>query len=147
MTLNRWDPLRDLLNFQERMNRAMDSAFFEAISRPTPAWTPVVDVLETPEAYIFRADLPGVGKDRISIEVIGNRLIIRGERTPKAESGLTSYHRLERESGYFERSFGLPGDVDVERAEATYEDGVLQLVLPKSESELRPRSMTIVCLG
>lgn len=135
MTLNRWDPLRDLLNFQEKMTRLMDSAM--DIQKRRVSWKPAVDVLETAEAYIYRADLPGVGKDSINIEVEGNRLTINGERRLEAEPKIAVYHSIERETGLFERQFTLAGHVDIDGAEATYADGVLVLILPKCEEDRR----------
>ena len=146
MTLNRWDPLKDLLSFQERMISLVDSSLAEGVSRRRTWWKPVVDVLETPEAYVFRADLPGVGRDGINIEIHGNRLTISGERSLDAEAHFAAYYSMEREVGLFERSFTLPGNVDVDQARATYEDGVLDLVLPKSFQEGK-RGITVVCLG
>jgi HSP20 family protein len=146
MTLNRWDPLKDLLSFQERMISLADSSLAEGVSRRRTWWKPLFDVLETPEAYVFRADLPGVGRDGINIEIHGNRLTISGERRMDAEAHFAAYHSMEREIGLFERSFTLPGNVDVDRAKAKYEDGVLNLVLPKSLRE-RKRGITVVCLG
>ncbi len=146
MTLNRWDPLKDLLSFQERMISLADSSLAEGVSRRRTWWKPVVDVLETPEAYVFRVDLPGVGRDGINIEIHGNRLTISGERPLDAEAHFAAYYSMEREVGLFERSFTLPGNVDVDRAEAKYEDGVLDLVLPKSRQEGK-RGITVVCLG
>ena len=114
MTLNRWDPLRDLLNFQERVSRLIDSTAEESPSRRQACWCPVVDMLETPDAYIVRAELPGVGRDNINIEVRGNRLRIYGERSVESEPAIAAYHSIERANGMFERSFTLPGQVDLD---------------------------------
>ncbi len=146
MALNRWDPLKDLLNFQEKMARLMHSTGEAQAPKRRATWTPVVDIMETGDAFILRADLPGVGKDKINIEVLGSRLTIQGERPIDDEPQFTSYHHVERETGYFERSFTLPGNIDVDRAKARYSDGVLDLVLPKS-SEERPSTITVVYLG
>lgn len=146
MTLNRWDPLRDLLNFQERANRLLQWSSEEAGSKRRATWCPVVDVLETPEVYIFRAELPGVGKEHINVEIRGNRLRLYGERPPSSEPAIAAYHSIERVHGLFERSFELPGLVDADRAEARYVDGVLEITLPKIEEEL-DRPISIVCLG
>jgi HSP20 family protein len=146
MTLNRWDPLRDLLNFQERANRLLEWSAEEHASKRRATWCPVVDVLETPEAYIFRAELPGVGKEHINVEIRGNRLRLYGERHMSAEPAIAAYHSIERVHGVFERNFELPGLVDAEQAEARYLDGVLEIVLPKVEEE-SDRPISIVCLG
>jgi len=103
-------------------------------------------MLETPEAYIFRAELAGVGKQNISIEVHGRRLTISGERFVESEPRLAAYHSIERVQGYFERSFNLPERVDLEAAEANYVDGVLEVRLPKAGND-RERTITVVCLS
>lgn len=144
MTLNRWDPFRDLLSFQERMNRLMDLSFAEPSRGLRSAWSPAVDVLETPDAYIFRVDLPGVGKDRISIEVRSKRLTVKGERELEAEPRIAAFRSIERETGAFERSFVLPGEVNAEEATAKYVDGVLHIVLPKG-GEKDTRDISVVC--
>lgn len=132
MTLNRWDPLRDMLSFQEKLNRFVDSCFEEKPIRRTVGWCPVVDILETPEAYIFRAELPGVGKDNINVEVASKFLKLSGERFDQPDPPLAAYHRIERGHGVFERTFTLPGSVDPEKAEARYVDGLLEVYLPKA---------------
>ncbi len=144
MTLNRWDPFRDLLKFQEKMNRFMDSSFAEPSRKTRSVWNPAVDVLETPDTYIFRVDLPGVGKDRISIEIRSRRLTIKGERDIEGEPRIAAYHSIERETGAFERNFMLPGEVNADEAEAKYKDGVLQIVLPKGGEE-STCDISVVC--
>jgi len=135
MTLNRWDPLRDMLSFQEKLNRFVDSCFEDRPVRRSVGWCPAVDVLETPDAYIFRAELPGVGRDNISLEVTGNRLKLSGRRFDDEDPPLAAYHRIERGHGDFERTFTLPGLVDTENAEARYLDGLLEVYLPKADSQ------------
>jgi len=146
MSLNRWDPLRDLLNFQERVNRLIHPSTREWESRQRRRWHPAVDVLETPEAYILRADLPGVGRENIIIEVRGNHLILSGERVVESEPEIAAYHSIEKIHGVFERRFSLPGHVDVENAKARYVDGVLEILLPKSKEEPTQRTVTVACL-
>jgi len=145
MTLNRWDPLRDLLNFQEKMSRLLDAAGEEGTCKRTACWCPNVDILETSDGYLFRAELPGVGRENISIEVRGNHLVLSGERPIESDPKITAYRSIERVHGFFERSFQLPGKVDVEKAEARYVDGVLEVFLPKSQEE-RNRSVNVVYL-
>jgi HSP20 family protein len=133
MTLNRWDPFRDMLSFQEKLNRFVDSCFDESSLRPTACWSPIVDVLETPDAYIFRVELPGVGKSNISVEVAGSHLRLSGERPGDTDPPHAAYHRIERVHGVFERTFTLPGPVDADKAEAKYLDGLLEVYLPKTD--------------
>ncbi|MDQ7782449.1 MAG: Hsp20/alpha crystallin family protein [Desulfomonilaceae bacterium] len=146
MTLNRWDPLRDLLNFQERVSRLIDASARESLARRQACWSPVADILETPDAYVLRAELPGVGRDNINIEVRGNLVRIYGERALESEPAIAAYHSIERVHGMFERTFTLPGPVDMDRSEAKYEDGMLEVNLPKSD-EVRERSISVVCLS
>jgi len=135
MTLIRWDPLRDLLSFQERVSRIIDSAQEECTARRQTIWTPVVDVLETPDAYIFRAELPGVGKENINIEIRGNRLTLTGRRSVESEPAIAAYHTIERIHGVFARSFSLPGRVESDKATARYVDGMLEIVVPKAADD------------
>jgi len=145
MTLNRWDPLKDLLNFQEKLHRIAHHQADPRI-RCTGHWCPVVDILETPDSYIFRLEVPGVGRENISVELRNNRLILSGTRPMPDEPQFAAYHIIERVHGYFERSFSIPGNVDADKARATYVDGVLEVVLPKAEEEA-DRTVHIVCLG
>jgi HSP20 family protein len=145
MTLNRWDPLRDLLNFQEKMSRLLDVCGEEGTCKRTASWCPTVDILETPDGYVFRAELPGVGRENINIEVRGNELVLYGERPIESEPRVAAYRRIERVHGFFERRFPLPGNVDVDKAEAKYVDGILDVFLPKSQED-RNRSVDVVYL-
>jgi HSP20 family protein len=96
MTLNRWDPFKDLLNFQEKMARLMHATAGAEAPKRRATWRPVVDIMETSEAFILRADLPGVGKDKINIEICGPKLTIQGERPLADEPQDTAYHHGER---------------------------------------------------
>jgi HSP20 family protein len=146
MTLNRWDPLRDLLNFQEKMSRITGSSLEEKVSKRVACWCPVVDILETPDAYIFRAELPGVGIDNISIEVRENHLVLSGERPLESEPRVAAYLSIERSHGCFERSFPLLGGIDIVNAKASYEDGILEVTLPKSRDESET-SIRVICVS
>lgn len=146
MTLNRWDPLRDLLNIQERVHRIIDYTREEWVSRRQTCWSPVVDVLETPDSYIFRIELPGVGRENINIEIAGDHLRLYGERPLESEPAIAAYHSVERVHGLFERIFTLPGEIDGDNSQATYCDGLLEIILPKA---MQPgeRKVSVVCLG
>jgi HSP20 family protein len=143
MTLNRWDPFRDLLNFQDKVHRLIESKFHEDRVSRGVCWYPPVDMLETPDSYIFRAELPGVGIDNIDIEVRNRRLKVSGVRPVEAEPVIAAYHSIERVHGQFERIFALPGDVDVDKIKAKYLDGLLEIVLPKSKEKV-PRTIAVV---
>jgi HSP20 family protein len=146
MTLTRWDPLKDMLSFQERVNHIMDAFARRREGTGRACWCPVVDILETPDSYIFRAELPGVGKENINVEVAGNRLTLSGKRPIEQDPVIAAYHTIERVHGFFERSFSLPGPVDAENARAKYRDGVLEVFLPKAE-EHAERAIAVVRLG
>jgi len=105
-------------------------------------WTPPVDIYETDDALILKAELPGVSKDDVSIEIHHNTLVLRGQRKHEAEVNEDHYHRVERAYGSFQRSFMLPTLVDQEHVQATYHDGVLELRLPKSEAS-KPKRVAI----
>lgn len=146
MKLIKWDPLRDLLNFQERVNRLQDVKASDSTMTRDSYWCPALDILETGDAYVVWAELPGVGKDRIQIEVIGRQVILSGTRTVENEFESAEYRSVERVHGYFQRRFELPGPIDVDNSVAKYVDGVLQLYFPKLE-EAEDRCVRIECAG
>jgi HSP20 family protein len=132
--MRRWDPLRDLLNLQERMNRLFD----ESLSRarpdeiPSPTWIPLADVYETPEGFVVQAELPGLTREEIDLRIEGNRLILRGTRRQTAQTRPESFHRMERSYGPFERSFTFSEALDPDNVKAVFEEGILRLDLPKA---------------
>ncbi len=146
MKLIKWDPLRDLLSFQERVNRLNDSRISESNLNRGPSWCPALDILETSDAYVIWAELPGVGRDHIEIEVIGRKVVLSGSRTVENEYESAQYKSVERVQGYFQRSFDLPGPIDVDNSVAKYVDGVLELYLPKALEE-EERCVKIECAG
>jgi HSP20 family protein len=128
------DPLKELLDLQERMNRL----FEETVSRGAdddlgvfaPGWAPLADVFDTPEAYLLEIELPGLARDHIDVQVKGRELTVRGERHPAGGRSAT-FHRLERQYGPFVRSFRFDADIDAEGVRAEIRDGLLNLVVPK----------------
>jgi HSP20 family protein len=146
MALARWTPRGNLQSFQDEMNRMFDQFFRggsgEEAGWGLRTWTPPVDIYETDDALVLKAELPGVSKDDVSIEVHQNTLILRGQRTHEAEVKDEYYHRVERAYGTFQRSFVLPAIVDQDKVQATYKDGVLELHLPKSEAA-KPKRIAI----
>ncbi len=146
MSISRWDPFRDLLSLQERMNRL----FEDSLSRTkhpdedilSASWTPLVDIYETDTHVVMKAELPGMSKEDISVEVKENMLILMGERKFQKNVKEENYHRLERNYGKFQRAFTLPFEVDRSKIEAHYRDGVLEVTLPKTESS-KPKQIEI----
>jgi HSP20 family protein len=96
-------------------------------------WTPAVDLYETAEALVLKAELPGFSKEDVHIELKDNTLTLKGERKREFDVKEEQFHRVERAYGAFQRSFALPALVDADKAEATFKDGVLELRLPKTE--------------
>jgi HSP20 family protein len=134
-----------------RMREEMDRVFSQFFRRGGDGeedtwgagiWMPPVDIYETDDAFVLKAELPGFSKDDVNIEMQGNRLILRGERKRETEAKEEQYHRVERAYGRFERAFTLPPTVDAEKVQATFKDGVLGLRLPKSEAA-KPKRIAI----
>jgi HSP20 family protein len=129
------DPLKEMLDLQERLNRLFDATMGrERLDDPArhAAWQPVADVVETAEAYVVEIELPGVGPEDFTVQAEGCDLVVRGERRPAASSRPEAFHRVERRHGPFARGFRLPQDIDAEAVSARLTDGVLRLVLPKA---------------
>jgi HSP20 family protein len=138
-----WDPLRDLVALQDRMNRLFDEAAHKRARDEDEEgeiervdWTPLADVYNREDEYLIVVDLPGVSREALDISLSDNRLFIRGER-PK---DLEFEGRTERPSGNFLRKFGpLPPTVDQKSIAAEYKDGVLRVRLPKREEQNQKR--------
>ena len=146
MALIRWDPFRDLLSLQDRMNRIFEESFpksrvFEG-PLATGLWSPAVDIYETDKAIVLKVELPGLSKDDINIEIKDDNLILRGERKFEKDIREENYHRIERSYGKFSRSFSLPGSIDRNKVDATFKDGVLEITIPKAE-ETKPKQIEI----
>jgi HSP20 family protein len=135
------DPLRELLDLQERMNRLFDETLTrERLEEPSllhGTWAPLADVVETAEAYVVELELPGLDRDDVLIQAQGDELVVRGERRPAATGGPV-FHRLERRYGPFARGFRFAEEVDPDRITAAFHDGLLRLEVPK----VRPRGGT-----
>lgn len=123
MAFARWDPIRDLLAYQQRLDRFA----------PGPAgWTPPVDLHETAAEYVLTAELPGLRREDLQIQVRESILTIAGTRR-ETSGACEQYHRVERGHGSFSRSFQLSLPVDASRITAELQDGVLTVVCPKAE--------------
>lgn len=143
MAIVRWSPLREMSTIQDEMNRLMADVFGRRVGEEgTLLWQPPVDIEETRDAYVVRAELPGLRQEDIKILVEDNRLVLRGEKRREAEESGTNYHRVERVYGQFERSFTLTHLVRAEKIEAVYRDGVLTVRIPKAE-EAKAREIQV----
>ena len=145
MAIVRWtpafNPARDLVSMQDDVNRFVDS-FFSNGRRDAALFTPTVDVEETPEGFVIKADLPGVSQKDVKVSLMGDTLVIRGERKNEQRSRESTPLRMERSYGMFERSFTLGAPVRSDQVKATYRDGVLEIHVPKAE-EARLREIDI----
>jgi len=139
MVIQRWDPVRDLLHLQEQVNRLFEDSVARSGAireTETPAtWRPPVDLFEQADRYVVRADLPGIEGSAAGVQIEGQDLVLRGERRRDAAISRDNYLRLERPAGSFGVRIGLPVSVDREGIEATYRNGVLEIVLPKRREE------------
>jgi HSP20 family protein len=141
MTLVRWEPMRELNTMQGEMNRLFNS-FFDEEGNGRRRWAPAVDLLEREDSLVLKADLPGLTQDDVNIEVRDNVLTISGERRTDIEDKQNGYYRVERAFGGFSRSLTLPEGVDADRIAANFENGVLEVTIPKPEQR-KPRRITI----
>jgi HSP20 family protein len=130
---------------QTRINDLFDDAFGRARSSSAQAagvWFPAVDILESRDSYLIRAELPGMKREDFNLEVHDGSLMISGERKFEEVANGVEYHRVERPSGKFSRSFYLPQTVKTDAIKATYRDGILEIHVPKAE-EAKPTQIAI----
>ena len=135
MFLTKYSPLGEFRDFSSRFNSLLSE--FESKESSLSGFTPVVNTREGEFAYHVDADLPGVKKEDIKIDVSDNIITISGERNHKEEVKEDDYHRIETSFGKFERSFTLPKGADTENITASSKDGVLEVVIPKLKSETK----------
>ena len=149
MALIRWEPVRELGTIQSDMNR-----FFNSFSdTPTHSrgaalrrYVPAMDLVDTGESFVLKADLPGLSESDVSIEVRDNVLTVSGERKSEHEDRKAGYYRVERSYGSFRRSLTLPEGVDPTAVTATFDKGVLEVTIPKPEQQA-PRKVQITVSG
>lgn len=143
MTLVRWDPFREVVTLQERVNRVFSDLYGRSASEDLSGrWTPAVDIFESPEALVLKAELPDVKREDIHITVENGLLTLSGERKVDSDVRQEQYHRIERSYGAFSRSFSLPSTVDGSNASADYKNGVLTIRLPRRE-DAKPKQIDI----
>ncbi len=146
MNLVKWNPRREMLTLHDRMNRLFDDPFFRigrlADDDSLGMWNPAVDLYEKDGHFVIKAELPGVNKDGIKIDLKDRVLTLSGERTYDNEVKEENYYRKERSYGKFQRAFRLPADVDSDKIKAEFKDGVLQVEVPKPE-ERKAKQVTI----
>ena len=147
MTIVRFDPFRELVQLQDRMNRMFDESYRSRSGEGQDdwslgSWAPAVDIYEKDGTITLQAELPGVDPKDVDIRVENNILTLRGRRRLAEDVKKESYHRIERAYGAFTRSFTLPTAVDTEKIAADYRDGILKVTLPTKE-EAKPKQISI----
>jgi len=145
VTIVRWEPFRELSSLQTEMNRLFNAAFdTSSTGTGTTArrWTPAMDLLETDEQFVLRADLPGMTEADVSVELEDNVLTVSGERKSEHQDKREGFYRMERSFGAFSRSLTLPKGVDPEAVNARFDRGVLEVRIPKPEQR-KPRRISI----
>ncbi|MBN1352018.1 Hsp20/alpha crystallin family protein [candidate division KSB1 bacterium] len=144
MAIVKWHPWREL----DSMRQSMDSVFdrFSGVQRDTTwgsgTWQPAVDLVENDNEFVLTAELPGLEKKDISLNIVNNVVTLKGEKNISKEVKEDKYYRLERSSGSFQRSFSLPKGVQTARVSAEFKEGILKVVLPKME-EVKPKAIPI----
>jgi HSP20 family protein len=147
MAIVRWQPVRDLVNMQNQMNRVFDRFFHDDLwgaseDMSSTIWQPNVDVSENRDEFIVAVELPGMKKNDIHITFTNGALTVEGERKQEKEDKDVNYHRVERSYGKFLRTFQLPAQVDSGKIAADFKDGVLTVRLPKVE-EVKPKEIEV----
>jgi HSP20 family protein len=145
MALVRWDPARELDSLQAEMNRLFDGFFGTGSTTRNGAlrrWIPSMDLVESGDELVLRADLPGMTEDDVSIEIKDNVLTVSGERRSENEEKGESFYRAERAFGSFSRSLTLPEGVSADAVKASFDKGVLEVRVPKPE-ERKPHRVAI----
>jgi HSP20 family protein len=151
MLRTQWDPFQDLRSTQEERARIqLDRLFAHALGLHTQqasgrssAWAPALDIAEGKDAYLVTVELPGVKLDDLEITLEDGLLTIQGERHFAHDSSEEQFHRVERSSGAFRRSITLPAHVMADAVEASIEDGVLRILVPKAE-EAKPTRIQVM---
>jgi HSP20 family protein len=148
MPIVRWDPTRELDSLQGEMNRLF-SNFFETPTAKggngnggTRRWIPSMDLVETQDSFVLKADLPGMSEADVNVELENNVLTISGERKTEHEEQHEGYYRLERATGAFSRALSLPEGIDAEAVAAEFDNGVLTVRIPKP-AQIKPRKVKI----
>jgi len=143
MSITRWDPFRNLSTLQDQVNRLFETNFpARTDNSALTTWAPAVDIYETENELVIKADLPEVSDKDLDVRVENNMLTLRGERKFEKQVKEDNYLRVERTYGSISRSFSLPNTVNTEAIEAEYKNGVLTIELPK-RAESKPKQVKV----
>ncbi len=135
-------PFNELERLQKQMNELYGAFTGGALPMPSAGVFPLTNVTEDSNNYYVRAELPGIKSDELDIQVTSDGISIAGERKIAEEGNGVKYHRREREAGKFSRSINLPGDIDTNGVEASLENGILTVTIPKAEIA-KPRQIAV----
>jgi HSP20 family protein len=143
MTIVRWEPMRELTSLQSEMNRLFNTVFdTPQATGGMRRWVPAMDLVETKDHFVLRADLPGLAEEDVKIEVEDHLLTVSGERKAEHEEREEGFYRMERAFGSFSRSLTLPKGVNADAVSASFDRGVLEVRIPKPE-QAKPRRISI----
>jgi len=142
MAITRWDPFREVMTLQNRVNSLFRD--FNESNDPltTASFVPAVDIYEDPQKVVLKLEVPGLEEKDLDVRVENHTLTVRGERKFEKEEKEENFHRIERRYGSFYRAFTLPSTVDVEHVNASYKAGVLRLELSK-KPEAQPKQIKV----
>ena len=145
MALVKYNPLRELRGMQEQMNRLLNISWNHDLAGEDikeGLWQPSVDIYETEDAIVIKAELPDVDQKDIEVRIEDNTLLLKGERKHEGEVKKENYHRIERYFGSFQRSFSLPTNIQQDNVSASCDKGVLTITLPKKEDN-KPKQIKV----
>ena len=142
MAITRWDPFREVVTMQNRLNSLFSDMNDGASPLTTAAYVPAVDIYEDDKKVMLKLEVPGIDEKDLDVSVENNTLTVKGERKFEAEEKEENFHRIERRYGSFFRAFTLPSTVDTEHVQAKYNAGVLKLELLK-KPEAQPKQIKI----
>ena len=155
MVMDRWKPVRGLIpwksfsdlqeverRFEDMFGRPFIPAAWKRIPTVEMGWAPAIEVYEKEDKFVVKAEIPGMKEEDVDISVVGDTLTIKGERKAESEVKEEDYYCCERSYGSFSRSITVPSNVDATKIEANYEDGVLEVILPKTP-EVKPKKIAV----
>jgi HSP20 family protein len=146
MDLIQWNPLREMVSLRERMNRLFDDSWFRTDGYGDDVamgmWSPAVDMFEKNDHLVIKAELPGMEKKDINLDLKDGVLTLRGERKHENQVQDENFYRREMSYGKFVRTFSLPSDVDSEKIKAEFQNGLLTIEVPKPEQH-KPKQITV----
>jgi len=141
-----WQPLRELeemeRRFEDIFGRTSPLSAWRRLPVREVGWVPAIDIFEKEDKFVVKAELPGMKEEDVDVSVVGDTLTIKGEKKSESEVKEEDYYCCERSYGSFFRSIALPSNVDTKKIEASYEDGVLEVSLPKAP-EVKPKKISV----